>query len=228
MSGSAGIEQKADHLNPTSWKGDVRLSNVHLVSAWKSGRYLVESDPDLALFEPGKKLNEAEQSPGIDLLNPFRTDTYREVENEEPPNPMLQQPHQATSTSSVPASLELEVLADSEHARQNGLESMVEIGDGKQVHKARILREFTRFTRTSNSTDRLRRIANISCFAPPPPVLNRHIGDDSVMEMDHILIQDVVAVLLQCNGAPFLGVAQVNLIKLDKNSPECCTKGLTK
>src|SRR5260370_1458245 len=153
----------------------------------------------------------AEQSPGIDLLNPFRTDTYGEVENEEPPNPMLQQPQQATSTSSMPASLELEVPADSEHAHQNGLESMVEIGDGKQVHKARILCEFMRFTRTLNSTDHLRHIANISCFAPPPPVLNHHIGDDSIMETAHILIQDVVAVLLQCDGAPFLGVVQVNL-----------------
>jgi len=202
------------------------LSNVHLISTWKSGWYLVESDPDLTLFKPGKKLKEAEQSPGIDLLNPFRTDTYGEVENEEPPNPMLQQPQQATSTSSMLALLELEVLADSEHACQNGLESMVEIGDGKQVHKARILREFTRFTRTLNSTDCLRHVANISRFAPPPPVLNCHIRDDSVMETDHILIQDVVAVLLQCNGAPFLGVAQVNSIKLDKNPQSVVPKDL--
>src|SRR5258707_15112706 len=74
----------------------------------------------------------AEQSPGINLLNPFRTDTYREVENEEPPNPMLQQPQQATSTLSMLALLELEVLADSEHAHQNGLKSMVEIGVGSR------------------------------------------------------------------------------------------------
>src|SRR5258708_21302582 len=139
---------------------------------------------------------------------------------------MLQQPQQATSTLSMPASLELEVLADSEHAHQNGLESMVGIGDGKQVHKARILHEFTRFTRTLNSTDCLRCIANISHFTPPPPVLNRHIRDDSIMETDHILIQDVVAVLLQCNGALFLGIAQVNSIKLDKNPQSIVPKDL--
>ena len=32
-----GIEQKVDHLNPASWKGDVQVSGVQLMLAWKSG-----------------------------------------------------------------------------------------------------------------------------------------------------------------------------------------------
>ena len=68
-------------------------------------------------------------------------------------------------------------------------------------------------------TDCLRQVANISCFAPPPPILNGHIGDDSITETDHILVEDMVAVLLPCEGIPFLGVAQVNSIKINKNPP---------
>ena len=54
VSESTGVEQKINHLNPASWKGDVQLSNVHLISAWKSGWYLIENDPNLVPFEPGK------------------------------------------------------------------------------------------------------------------------------------------------------------------------------
>src|SRR5258705_2939198 len=38
-----GIDQKVDHLNPALWKGDVWVSGVQIMSAWKSGQYQVES-----------------------------------------------------------------------------------------------------------------------------------------------------------------------------------------
>ncbi|KAF8319554.1 uncharacterized protein EI90DRAFT_2940187, partial [Cantharellus anzutake] len=37
ISDTAGVEQKVDHINPASWKGNVHLANVHLASAWKAG-----------------------------------------------------------------------------------------------------------------------------------------------------------------------------------------------
>ncbi|KAF8327198.1 uncharacterized protein EI90DRAFT_2928786 [Cantharellus anzutake] len=228
VSGGAGFEQKVDHLNPASWKGDVQVSGIQLASAWKAGRYLIESDHELAPFEPVEKLARCESSLGADLLNPFGTDAYEEVESEEILDPMPQQPQQCTSTSPMPSSLELEELVDSEHSRQNGLESTVEVADGKHVHKAKVLREFTRYTRTSNSTDRLRRVANISRFAPSFSMPNHHIGDDSITETEHILIQDVVAVLLRCEGVPFLGVAQVNSIKIDKCPQSVVSKDFLK
>ncbi len=93
-------------------------------------------------------------------------------------------------------------------------------------HKAKVLHEFTRFMRPSNSTDHLRWVANIFHFAPPPPAQNHHIGDDSITEMDHILIQDVIAVLLQCEGILFLGITQVNSIRVDKIPPSFIPKDL--
>ena len=162
MSGGTGIEQKADHLNLASWKGDIWVLGMQLVSAWKSGRYLVESDPSLASFKPAKKLAECEQC-GTDLLNPFGMGTYKEMETNEP-DPTPPQPLQEASLLPMVQSLELEGLIDNECAHRNGLESMVEVADGKKVHKARVLCEFTKFTRVSNSTDHLRWVANISCL----------------------------------------------------------------
>ena len=119
-----------DHLNCALWKGNIQLSSMHLVSAWKSGQYLVESDPGLVLFKPAKKFEKCEQTPGTDLLNPFRSDPYEEPESEEPPELMQWQHQQEALTSPMPSLLELEVLANSEHAHQNGLKSMVAVGDG--------------------------------------------------------------------------------------------------
>src|SRR5260370_5749303 len=89
----------------------------------------------------------------------------------------------------IPNTLELEELIDNENAQKMGLESMVNVGNGKCIHKAKVLHEFTRFTRTSNSTDHLRLIANISHFAQSPATPHHHISDDSIMETESLLIQ---------------------------------------
>ena len=47
-----------------------------------------------------------------------------------------------------------------------------------------------------------------------------------ITETDCLLIQDPVAVLLQCKGIPFLGVTQINLIKIDKSNQNFVSKDL--
>src|SRR5258708_14971844 len=51
-----GIEQKVDHLNPALWKGDVQVSGVQLMLAWKSGQYQIESDAELAEFKTCREI----------------------------------------------------------------------------------------------------------------------------------------------------------------------------
>src|SRR5260370_3052168 len=46
------------------------------------------------------------------------------------------------------------------------------------------------------------------------------------MEPDWLLIQDPVAVLLRCKGIPFLGVVQINSIKIDKSNQNFVLKDL--
>ncbi len=60
-----------------------------------------------------------------------------------------------TPAASGMSSPELEELADSECVCQNGLESTVELPDKKCVHKGRVLQEFTKYSKASNSTNHL-------------------------------------------------------------------------
>ncbi len=56
LSVATGIEQKVDHLNPALWKGDVQVSGVQLMLAWKSGQYQIESDAELAEFKTCREI----------------------------------------------------------------------------------------------------------------------------------------------------------------------------
>ena len=58
-------------------------------------------------------------------------------------------------------------------------------------------------------------VANISKFTQPAPAATNYGEDGSITETESILIQDPVAMILQCNRVPFLAIAQVNLIKVD-------------
>ncbi len=135
---ATGIEKKIDHLNPASWKGDVQVSGVQLVSAWKSGQHLVESDLELAAFSPAGKLNELEWTTGTDLLNPFGMELYQDDEDEETYDQIPPQAQLDPSSPAVPNSLDLEELIDNENAWENRLESTIDVGDGKCVHKAKV------------------------------------------------------------------------------------------
>ena len=56
----------------------------------------------------------------------------------------------------IPDTIELEELVDHQTMQKNGIDSTVDLGDGKHIHKAKVLHEFMRFTRILNSTDCLR------------------------------------------------------------------------
>ncbi len=77
------------------------------------------------------------------------------------------------------------------------------------------MHKFLKYSKQLNSTDCLRRVANITKFAQPALIANTYGEDGSVTEVECILIQDPVA--MQCDGVPFLVIAQVNSIKIDGN-----------
>ena len=114
-----GIEQKVNHLNPASWKGDVQVSVIQLMSAWKSGQHLVESDPKLAMFKPAEKFDVLESTPGTNLLNPFGMETtYEDQCGEETYNGIAQQTQSNPSAPFIPNSLELEELIDGKNVQK--------------------------------------------------------------------------------------------------------------
>ncbi|KAF8330041.1 uncharacterized protein EI90DRAFT_3124859 [Cantharellus anzutake] len=67
ISNAGGIEQKVDHINPASWRGNIYVANVQLAPAWRAGHYLVKNDDDLREFCLAQKFNDLECQMGADL-----------------------------------------------------------------------------------------------------------------------------------------------------------------
>src|SRR6266481_4310200 len=137
------------------------IENVQLALAWKAGQCLVKDDAEIAEFSPMEKFKALEAQIGANLLNPFGSVAY-EDHNDEGEEPTQSQ---ETHTPSETSAFELLDLVDEECAHCNGLSCMIALPDGKHIHKARVLCEFTKYSRESNSMDCLRRVANVSKFA---------------------------------------------------------------
>ena len=125
---------------------------MQLASAWRGGQHLVENDDDLVEFsltEKLKALEALEVQMGADLSNPFGSVAYEEHEDEG--DKLTQSQESSTPSETLP--FKLLDLADEECAHHNGLSCMVELPDGRQVHKAQVLHEFTKYSQESNLTD---------------------------------------------------------------------------
>src|SRR5260370_4073375 len=141
ISDVAGIEQKVDHINPASWKGNVHVANVQLASAWRAGHHLVEHDKDLVEFHLAYKFKNLEAQKGANLLNPFGSAAYEDHEDgiEE---------HTPTQENPVPIeTFNLSDIVDKECTHHSGLSCTIELPDGKRVHKVRVLCKFMKYSR---------------------------------------------------------------------------------
>jgi hypothetical protein len=65
----SNISRKMDHINPKSWKGDVRVGNLILRSSWDEGRTLGERD--LAEASMDNPFQIMEDGDGYDIMCPF-------------------------------------------------------------------------------------------------------------------------------------------------------------
>lgn len=65
---SKEIPDGADHIKPSSWRGNVNVKDVSLQTSWNRGRHLVEDE--CAFVKP--ILSKIEATPSADLLTPFR------------------------------------------------------------------------------------------------------------------------------------------------------------
>jgi len=63
------VSSKHDHINPKSWKGDVKVANVSVSGCWKEGRRKAEALLDDAKMEA--PFANMESTGGFDILCPF-------------------------------------------------------------------------------------------------------------------------------------------------------------
>lgn len=212
------ILSKSDHIKPASWRGNVKLRDVVLITAWKRGRHLVESDPDCRFA--ADILHRLEAHPGADILSPFGvllvhiTLDSDDVENDPEITPVNLP---VVLDLSNPCSIELEDAAG-EHILKDSVCSFsrhIEI-NGKEINKARALALRSKYKTSPSSTDRLRRVEQQQRYTS-----SSHQEPDKILDFNSvfgapcIFLSEPIATLVSCNKHLFLAIAEVNNITID-------------
>lgn len=151
-----------DHINPASWRGDVSLSNVTLVTCWNNGHTMIE-EMDQRYKET---LDLLEFNPHVTILAPYGTllidqpldadDTEEAGDGEDSStNRLPSKPPLASSEQELPISVEVEDGVTIEDDSNTPFSKFIEI-DGKQVNKSRALAGYQKYRHHATSTDRLR------------------------------------------------------------------------
>ena len=88
--------------------------------------------------------------------------------------------------------------------------------NGKRIHKAKVLWQFFKYSTSPGSTDWLKRVAGLSCFAVLNPSTTFD-NDNSLLGDECLCIGDPVVMLVQCASHIFLAVIHVNQILSDSH-----------
>jgi hypothetical protein len=113
---------------------------------------------------------------------------------------------------------ELDTLDDDSHLHAPATISHSITVDGKAVRKARALSQRLKYGKKKASTDRNRRVAGIAHHSGSTLVDSGITEFDSVFGGPSLMISDIIAILVQCEGRLFLCLGEVNGIYLDSES----------
>ncbi|KAF8269211.1 hypothetical protein EI94DRAFT_1799494 [Lactarius quietus] len=244
--GNGDVLSKSDHITPNSWEGNINVQDVSLVSVWNLGHQLVASEFPASNVED--TLLELE-SKGYDMEFPFGSVEEPDDENEHESTPIAPEVLSAQDAMTLISSLKLgegdasnltlechvltsgkgndPILDLEDHAsietsqdRQGKFSPLVDIGNGKTVPKACILRELERatFSNVPGSTDCLNWCAGLSCYAKTLTLLD--LSSDLVDLTCKVLLSigDPAATVVQCKGQFFLAIIHINEILFDSST----------
>lgn len=230
MQGVDGV----DHTNPRSWKGDVSVKNVSLLTCWKSGWRTVKRLGTLL----GVSFKDLDAIPNLDLLRPSNgsfvglNDNFdytggavaEEASTADAPSRSVTAPARETDEvaredDTEDAGLELEDLLPEPDDANQDLDAVrktdrywLKVGEAN-IHKASAVRWFLgRKKDGRKSTDRTSRVAGLLKVRtysrdPEPPKLD----DDSVIG-DKFVLGEYVATFLRIDKTVALAVVRVSEI----------------
>ncbi|KAH9032123.1 hypothetical protein EDB85DRAFT_1890789 [Lactarius pseudohatsudake] len=236
--GNGDVLSKSDHITPASWEGNVNVRNISLVTAWNLGRRMVASE------FPSNKIEDSLlelENKGHDMEFPFGQvtieaddDNNGDDEQDEcngipvtPATESLDVQDATVLISSLELGedegegplLDLEDHASIETSRdgQGEFSPLIGMGDGKEISKARVLRELERatFSRVPGSTDCLNRCAGLSHYAKTSPFPDLSDGVIDSISKGVLSIGDPAAMIVNCEGQLFLAIIQINDILFD-------------
>ena len=233
---SEAIPDRADHIKPASWRGNVKVKDVSLQTSWNRGRQLAEQDCNFLRTI----LGELDEDENVTILAPSGTILFDVPlaeddidESLEFPSPPDVPDHSAasvavTNTDSAETRVEVEnALVDLDSADISTISSQNQIIEsevlinGKMKSKAKELADFSKYGKRAGSTDRLRRVQDIERHIQNKSVSSSAAvaslplpGDDSEV----LLISDCIATLISSEGKIWLCIGEVHSLKIDGHS----------
>ncbi|KAK6984091.1 hypothetical protein R3P38DRAFT_2663109 [Favolaschia claudopus] len=217
------VSANADHITPASWKGDVHVANVSLLTAWVQGRQMAED-----LIPQARDILSKAEAEGWDMFSPLGSSLVHYLDEDTPEEFELDPEFTPASTSEPPTLLadapRATVSSDSSYNPDGDVEDALAIAEpqgkfsplveinGKMIPKARALSAMMRHRGERSSTDRLKRVAGLPSFNSMSH--SSDIIGDGALGAPSLRIGNPVALVVACDEKLFLAVAQVNNLSL--------------
>ncbi|KAF8910004.1 hypothetical protein CPB84DRAFT_1842672 [Gymnopilus junonius] len=211
------ISSKYDHINPKSWKGDVKVANVVLGSCWSSGFRQAEAELEEAMypspFEEMKKAGGWER----DEMEEEK-DTVEEPTTANEDSPILNEEDVDPDLDDIAAVQQLGLTPSGQQSPSPWIAiDHSNANTSKKVHKSMVLHLYSNPLTISDSKDRLKHVRGFLQYHESqmldelraPPALPSN-AEDNVL---HVL--DPMLTVVQCNNKIFLAVFQVLGIRHD-------------
>jgi hypothetical protein len=211
------VHAHTDHINPASWRGDVKVAHVNLQTCWKLGRLRIEEDfPSLAVILC--KITES----SFDVLSPLGKDLITTQRDADDYDDTLDDATGISPPGDPPPSPDLEDAVTEEHplAKHNPCFEL----DGKQIYKARYLNQTFENLKKPGSTDRLKRVASVLRYSSKSmSVYESVLAGDPMSRRDVVKMDSPIATLMRCSGQLFLCIGEVIDITVDSRHADQVT-----
>ena len=233
------ISSKYDHINPKSWKGDVRVRNVVLGGSWSAGFRAAETELADAQFP--SPFDNMKKTGGYGIMCPFgcrkmvlvdghlsageRDETEEERDDSlvDIQTPEATAPNPEDGADIKPDFDDIAGTSElTEFPTPQAPEAWIPIEDSssskaKKVHKASILRLYSSPLTISDSKDRLKRVRGFSQYNESKSNDGAFALPDvpSSEEVEMVCVLDPALTLVRCNNQTFLAVFQVLGIRHD-------------
>ncbi|KAH9003694.1 hypothetical protein EDB86DRAFT_2798425 [Lactarius hatsudake] len=214
---SSEIPSSADHISPRSWRASQALNSLTPPTVWIRGRRKLEADhpfvcdilcaveaiPDATMLAPFGTLLVHASLPGDDLEDSSHDDVLRNVAQDA----VLSDPSIPITGNGI---CELEDAATSlEWAPdQHTFSNVVTVEDDTStLNKSRALSLLFRYSKSTSSADRLRRVQQQARFVQSEP--DTFVDDASEDLGDILMVNNPIASLVSCEDNIFLCVGEI-------------------
>jgi hypothetical protein len=220
---------RADHIKPGSWRGNVNLNTVSIQTSWNHSRRMVEQECDSLTHV----LLELDNLKDVDILSPFGILLIDAPLADDDIDESLEVLVEALSPNETPNldTHEIEMCVDVEDGlgaelafsnepvmgNQKTFDSKVLIM-GTAKGKARALKDFSKYRQYAGSTDRLKCVQAVPRYVDTEKLFNsspNYAPQPEVDDSPSIIMSDPIATLVRIENEFWLCLREVNGLQID-------------